>query len=322
MLLGRLLSDRLAEAFEPSLLLRAGGALGSLGMVLALAVAEPPAALVGFAALGAGLWMLCAAGGLFAVAWLGVQSDGSPVRRGLALAAVLAAVDGGWVPVEAAAVHAPGGRTTSASTPLGAQPELTFVIPTLDSASARVQRCIAAVQGATEVAHEIVIVDNGAPPQGFSAPVNAGLRAARTPYAVVMNDDVEVLAGWWEPLRAALDAGAPVAFPVTEDGANRADFAAWCFGLTTATIERHGHAPGEFFDPALCVWYQDTDLLTRLRAAGTPPVLVAQSTIRHGLSETVASDDPALRAWIQDQVQRDRMAFERKHGGDVAGAAR
>ena len=29
------------------------------------------------------------------------------------------------------------------------------------------------------------------PPQGFAAPVNAWLRAARTPYVVVMNDDVE-----------------------------------------------------------------------------------------------------------------------------------
>jgi hypothetical protein len=34
------------------------------------------------------------------------------------------------------------------------------------------------------------------------------------------------------------------------------------------------------------------------------------------------SDDGTLRGWINEQVMRDKAAFERKHGGDVAGAAR
>ena len=37
------------------------------------------------------------------------------------------------------------------------------------------------------------------------------------------------------------------------------------------------------------------------------------SRIRHGLSETVASDDPELREWITVQVARDREAFLAKH---------
>jgi hypothetical protein len=81
-------------------------------------------------------------------------------------------------------------------------------------------------------------------------------------------------------------------------------------------------APGEFFDPSLVVWYQDTDLLQRLRLAGRAPQLVIESRIRHGLSETVASSDPALRAWIDEQIRRDQLAFQAKHGLDVAGAAR
>jgi hypothetical protein len=40
---------------------------------------------------------------------------------------------------------------------------------------------------------------------------------------------------------------------------------------------------------------------------------VEASRIRHGLSETVASDDPELRAWITAEVQRDREAFVAKH---------
>lgn len=67
--------------------------------------------------------------------------------------------------VPASVVAAPGARTGGARRPAGESPELTIVIPTLDAASERVRACVAAVQGTTEAAHEIVIVDNGAPPR-------------------------------------------------------------------------------------------------------------------------------------------------------------
>ncbi len=210
-------------------------------------------------------------------------------------------------------------RAISARATPGDPAELTIVIPTLDAASDRVRACIAAVQGTTEAPHQIVVVDNGAPPQGFTAPVNAGLRAVETPYAVVMNDDVEPLPGWWPPLRAALDAGAAVSFPLTVEGGMREDFAAWCFALSADTVEGMSHAPGHFFDPALRVWFQDTDLLARLRALGNPPRLVRESRIRHALSATVRSEDPQLRAWIEATVRADRAAFLAKHP-DYAGA--
>ncbi len=218
-------------------------------------------------------------------------------------------------------VSAPGHRTIGARRAAGEAVELSIVIPTLDATSERVRACVAAIHRTTDAPHEIVLVDNGAPPQGFTAPVNAGLRAARGAYAVVMNDDVETLPGWWGPLKAGLDAGAAVTFPVTIEGVTRPDFAAWCFAVSRAALEAHAVAPGEFFDPELVVWYQDTDLLQRLRAAGTPPVLVPESRIRHGLSQTVATDDPALRAWIDQRIALDKAAFEAKHGLDVAGAA-
>jgi GT2 family glycosyltransferase len=217
------------------------------------------------------------------------------------------------VSVPASTVGAPGPRTGGLRRPAGEAPELTVVIPTLDAASERVRSCIAAVQATTDVAHEIAIIDNGSPPQGFSAPVNAGLRAARTPYVVVMNDDVEPLPGWWAPLRATLDAGVAVAFPLTVDGPMRFDFPAWCFALTRETVAEFSHAPGEFFDPSLVVWFQDTDLLHRLRQTGQPPLLADGSRIRHGLSATVMSEDPELSAWIRGQVSADRERFLRKH---------
>jgi GT2 family glycosyltransferase len=234
----------------------------------------------------------------------------------LAIAALCTslAADGGRVQaLSASAVIAPGHRMGAARRAPGEDPELTIVIPTLDAASERARACVSAIQRNTEGPYEIVLVDNGAPPQGFTAPVNSGLRAARGRYAVVMNDDVEVLPGWWPPLREALDAGASVTFPLTIDGAMRTDFAAWCFAVSRATLEEFGTAPGEFLDERFTVWYQDTDLNTRLREAGRPPELVEAARIRHGLSETVASDDPELKAWITRAVQRDREEFLAKH---------
>src|SRR3954447_1747025 len=215
--------------------------------------------------------------------------------------------------VPASTLVAPGTRMGAARRAPGEDPELTIVIPTLDAASERVRACVSAIQARTEGPYDLVLVDNGAPPQGFTAPVNAGLRAARGRYAVVMNDDVEVLPGWWPPLRDALDSGASVTFPLTVDGTMRTDFAAWCFAVSRETVERFESEPGEFFDPRFRVWYQDTDLLARLTAAGTPPLFVEGARIRHGLSETVASDDPELRAWISETVARDREAFLEKH---------
>ena len=217
------------------------------------------------------------------------------------------------VSTPASVVAEPGLRTGGGRRPPGEAPELTVVIPTLDATSERLRACVAAVQANTDAAHEIVIVDNGSPPQGFASPVNAGLRAARTSYVVVMNDDVEALPGWWPPLRASLDAGAAVAFPLTIDGPMRFDFPAWCFAMTNDGVGEFSHDAGEFFDPSLVLWYQDTDLLHRLRQAGRPPVLAEASRIRHGLSQSVGTEDPELSAWIRVQVAADREHFLGKH---------
>jgi GT2 family glycosyltransferase len=238
------------------------------------------------------------------------------VSDDLAVAALCTslAADGGRVQaLPSSAVIAPGTRMGAARRAPGEDPEVTIVIPTLDAASERVRACVSAVQRCTDGPYEIVLVDNGAPPQGFTAPVNSGLRAARGRYAVVMNDDVEVLPGWWPPLREALDAGAAVTFPRTIDGAMREDFAAWCFAVSREALDDFESSPGQFLDERFTVWYQDTDLNTRLREAGRPPQLVEGSRIRHGLSETVASDDPELKAWIAREVQRDREEFVAKH---------
>ncbi|MGH2928612.1 MAG: glycosyltransferase family 2 protein, partial [Solirubrobacteraceae bacterium] len=205
-------------------------------------------------------------------------------------------------PARRAAEHAPGD-----------EPELTIVIPTLDATAELVRCCLRTVAATTEAAHVVVIVDNGSPAQGFSSPVNAGIRAARTPYVVVMNDDVEPEPGWWPPLRSALDGGAAVAFPLTVGSYMRDDFAAWCFAVGRDAVRELGHEETEFFDPELPVWFQDTDLLVSLCAADRPPVLVSDSIIRHGLSRTLGTADPILRAWVRRHMELDKQRFEAKH---------
>lgn len=255
---------------------------------------------------------------------LAIRRDGVPALaraagagEGHDLAAVLLELSaaGRVVAVPQSTVRGPAHRAAAARSTPGAEPELSIVVPTLDATSERLRRCVAAVHAATEAAYEIVIVDNGAPPQGFTPPVNAGIRAARGAYVVIMNDDVEPLAGWWPPLCAALDGGEACVFPLTEGGNERRDFAPWCLALSRAAIERFGAEPGEFYDPAMRVWFQDTDLHLRLMQADMHPRLVEGARIRHGLSETLTSEDPELKAWIERQVARDREAFDAKHPG-------
>ena len=128
-----------------------------------------------------------------------------------------------------------------------------------------------------------------------------------------MNDDVEPLAGWWPPLRAAIDAGIAVACPLTVDGAMRFDFPGLVLRHGPRRASRSSRTrPGQFFDPALVLWYQDTDLLHRLRDAGRPPLVVESARIRHGLSQTVASEDPELARLDQGAGRRRPRAVHRQ----------
>ena len=172
----------------------------------------------------------------------------------------------------------------------------------------------------TDVAHEIVLVGNEAPPQGFTAPANSGIRAAHGSYVVVMNDDVEVLEGWWPPLREALEDGAYASFPTTQDGGHRHDFTGWCFAVSREAIGRVGHSPDEFFDPQFRIWFQDTDFLLRLCQAGHPPVAASGSRIRHGLSRTLEDRaDEELATGSRSRSSEDRQAFRRKWPGGRRG---
>jgi MFS family permease len=81
MLGGRLVGDRLADAWGPVALVRRGGLLASVGLGAALVIGEPPAALVGFTCLGAGI------AAIVPVVFRGA-SQAPGIAPGVALAAV------------------------------------------------------------------------------------------------------------------------------------------------------------------------------------------------------------------------------------------
>ncbi len=198
----------------------------------------------------------------------------------------------------------------------GSPPVLTVVVPTLDAASGRCGRLLASLRQNTCVPYQVVLVDNGNAPQGYTAPVNTALLAAQTEYVAAINDDVEVQDGWWEPLQAALDAGHALAFPETV-GNDRPPYFAWCFAMRRATVEALSRPRGDFFDPTFSVWYQDTDLFLRLKALGETPHHVPASRISHTESATIATDDPVLKPWIRQQIEIDRARFVEKWGEGI-----
>jgi hypothetical protein len=188
------------------------------------------------------------------------------------------------------------------------------VVPTFDVTSDEVPECLRSVKATVQAPHELIVIDNGAPPQGVAAPVNAGFRAARGRHLVLLNGDVEVLEGWWEPLARALEAGADVVFPTTTNG-KMSRFPAWCFAMRRDTFDRFAVAFGEFLDPALTIWCWDTDLRLRLREADMPPVHVPESRIRHAFHRTADLEHPddGYREWLHAQFASDHAALRVKH---------
>jgi len=198
----------------------------------------------------------------------------------------------------------------------GLDPELSIVVPTLDVSSERFQRLRRSLYEHTDVPFELIVVDNGKSPQGFTGPVNRGVRACSTRYVAIINDDVEVTHGWWYPLKDAMQAGAWVVFPATL-GCMRSDFAAWCFVLDRAWMPGYAYSESDLFDPAFKIWFQDSDLYLRLLRRGKPPVMVASSHVRHEFSVTVQTTSLLLRQWIDHAIIEDKRRFIDKWGSDA-----
>lgn len=156
-----------------------------------------------------------------------------------------------------------------------------------------------------DIEHEVIAI-GGELGDGYTWKINAGLKQAAGDYLICSNDDVTVLDSWWQPLKAALDDGAVVAFPRTINGFMRYDLPAWHYAFTRTTYERFALPGGDWLDPAMRLTYSDTDLLQRLRRQGVIPKFVPYSQIEHGLSQTLRTYD------YSEQEAADRAAYVAK----------
>lgn len=203
-------------------------------------------------------------------------------------------------------------KTRPIHTP-GIKPILTIIVPTLDVTSAHFLRLVKSIYQTTEVPFQTVIGDNGGAPQGYTTPVNTGVRSAQTEYLAIINDDVQLLPGWWDPLQESLDSGELVVFPYTLE-MTRNDFSAWCFAFKASSIELLSASKDGFFDESFTIWFQDTDLSARMREFGRSPTCIHESKISHGRSETIGTKDPVLASWISTIVKKDQEHFVQKWG--------
>lgn len=96
-------------------------------------------------------------------------------------------------------------------------PSVTIAIYTSDAYSPRARACIEAVK--THTRHYELLLLDGRNPHGLTtaSDYQTVLAGARTPYVVVMNDDVLVEAGWLEGLMAAMKDDVGVVVPLQVD---------------------------------------------------------------------------------------------------------
>ncbi|PSL55409.1 GT2 family glycosyltransferase [Saccharothrix carnea] len=239
-------------------------------------------------------------------------------------------------------------------------PRVTFVLVTYGGGELA-RHCLDVLAEHTDAPYEVVVVDSASPDGtgqwlednlagatvvrmaenlGFGAGCNLGVQHARTEFVCFLNADVEVTAGWLDPLLDLLDrtpaaaAAAPLmVFPdgrLQEAGSllgGDAYSRGWGDGTTDETVlyprvvdyasaaclvlrRRAFHEVGGFSPEYHIAYYEDTDLQFGLRARGWQVWVQPSSRVlhvRHGTSSTSRAEELSD---INREVFRRRWADE------------
>jgi GT2 family glycosyltransferase len=235
------------------------------------------------------------------------------------------------------------------------------IVPTRDRLDL-LARCLRAVTTHAPTGTEIVVVDDASPdgaaavasafsgvrvvrlpcPSGFCVAVNAGLRAATSPWVQLLNDDAEPTAGWAEPALAALARpGVAAVAPLVllgEPGTSptRVDSAGDTYTLGGIARKRHHGALldgiclaagpvfgasgaaafyrrevvlslGGFHEP-FGAYFEDVDLAFRLHWAGWSIWFEPASRVWH---RGGASHGPPRGALLEQQSRNEELVFWR-----------
>lgn len=183
-----------------------------------------------------------------------------------------------------------------------------IVIPTYNNYS-QLADCIESIEAHTRGhQYEIIIMDNGPQPLGYTDPCIRGMHAARGDLICVVNDDSAVTAGWLPPLLTAVEEGHWVFSPTHPNEVNMKALG-WflCFS-------RQGYMALGGFDPQFKVWCADIDVFKRCELHGKPVFKVEDSHVEHEYSQTTSK--PEIQSIIIPWQQEDLIKYQAKWGSD------
>lgn len=245
------------------------------------------------------------------------------------------------------------------------EPRVSVVMVTYDAWD-WIERSLAALARHTPPVFEVIIVDNGSSPatvqrlerevagarlvlndenEGFGPATNRGAALARGEVLALINSDLEVHAGWLEPLLEVLDgdsrcgavaprvlnldgtlqeAGAIVARDGTTAKLGEgepADAFAYRFrrrvdyaGAECLLVRREAFEAVGGFDPVYApAYYEDADLCFALAAAGLSTIYEPRSTVTHAMHASGGLD----QAWRL--TERNRPVFAMRWAEQLAG---
>lgn len=180
-----------------------------------------------------------------------------------------------------------------------------IIVPTFDNYD-QLADCVQSIHNTTEN-FELIIVDNGDKPLGYTDPVVRGMRAARGDLIIALNDDVTVEQGWQDPLLAEAAKGTWVFSPDHPTDQGKALGWFLCFS-------REGYIGTGGFDTQFTLWCADVDLFKRCLQYDRPPVRVAGPTPKHAYSTTTSHPD--WQNLIKQWQQEDLAKYRAKWGSD------
>lgn len=186
-------------------------------------------------------------------------------------------------------------------------PVLSVCVPTLGRHDliARLARSLAEH---TASDYELIVVDNGSRPRGFTRPMNQALRAGRGQVLVGLNDDVQATPGWDQPLVAEILAGTPVCFPDQTSTDGHQCICGWAVAFDRDWFHEWGG-----YDERYTLWCSDIDLARHLHHTGHPPVRVPIPVpLLHDLGATQARPD--LHPVLDSAARADLDAYQAKWG--------
>src|SRR3990167_964835 len=185
--------------------------------------------------------------------------------------------------------------------------KISIIVPTLPDNEniLNLQRCLTSLLKFKNVSHEyeLVIVSNNW--DGFSKPVNKGIRQSTGDYVLLLNDDTEILAAGIEDIMLTPLFQDPTVMIVGHDRTiQHGKFSAlWCTMIRKELFNKIG-----LLDEDMNIFSQDIDLGYKCLKAGYKTVFV-NAPIQHFGSVTTNKLKNA-----EDEKKKCKKVFYQKHG--------